>query len=301
MSTIAEPAAADAGSATRTVTLGIALTALARAWRLVAVHAVLLLAVAFALGPILWMLLTSVKPTEEIFTSGLDILPRNPQPVTNYTEATSQIPLFGFMINGMIVCGGILIVQLLTSIPCAYALAKLRFRAAPVVFSMVLLGLCIPIQVPALPLYLAIAHLGLINTYLAMMLPFFLSVFGIFLFRQFFKSFPDEIIEAARVDGMSEFEIVWRIVVPSAWPAIAAFSVFSITAHWNDLYWPLIVITKKSLATPPLGVAFFLDPETGSAFGAMMAAAALISAPLVIAFLVAQRQFIQGITMTGVK
>ena len=98
-------------------------------------------------------------------------------------------------------------------------------------------------QVPALPLYIALANLGLLNTYFSMMVPFFLSVFAIFLFRQFFKSFPDEIIQAARLDGMSEFEIVWRIVVPSAWPAIAAFSVFSVVAHWNDLYWPLIVIS----------------------------------------------------------
>ena len=108
---------------------------------------------------------------------------------------------------------------------------------------LVLLGLCIPVQVPALPLYIALAKLGLLNTYFAIMLPFFLSVFAIFLFRQFFKSFPDDIIHAARLDGMSEFEIVWRIVVPSAWPAIAAFSVFSVVAHWNDLYWPLIVIS----------------------------------------------------------
>ena len=106
-----------------------------------------------------------------------------------------------------------------------------------------LLALAIPVQVPALPLYIALADLGLLNTYFSMMVPFFLSVFAIFLLRQFFKGFPDDIIQAARLDGMSELEIVWRIVVPSAWPAIAAFAVFSFVAHWNDLYWPLIVIS----------------------------------------------------------
>lgn len=281
--------------------LSIALHKLGRFGRLAATHALLLSGVVFILLPIIWMLLTSMKPGNEIFSAGLDVLPKNPQPVENYTYAMTSIPLLRMMLNGAIVCGGILIVQLLTSIPCAYALAKIRFRAAPIVFGLVLLGLCIPIQAPALPLYLALANLGLLNTYVALMLPFFLSVFAIFLFRQFFKSFPDEIIQAARVDGMSEFEIVWRVVTPAAWPAIAAFSIFSITAHWNDLYWPLIVVSKDSLATPPLGVAFFFDPESGSDFGSLMAAAAVISAPLVFAFLVAQRQFIQGITMTGVK
>lgn len=298
MSTTAEPFAPQGAS---TESLSVTFHRLGKFGRLALTHALLLSGVVFVMLPIIWMLLTSMKPGNEIFSAGLDVLPKNPQPVANYTYALTSIPLMRMMLNGAIVCGGILIVQLLTSIPCAYALAKIKFRAAPWVFSLVLLGLCIPIQVPALPLYLALANLGLLNTYFALMLPFFLSVFAIFLFRQFFKSFPDEIIQAARVDGMSEFEIVWRVVTPAAWPAIAAFSIFSITAHWNDLYWPLIVISKDSLATPPLGVAFFFDPESGTDFGSLMAAATIISAPLVIAFLVAQRQFIQGITMTGVK
>ena len=201
----------------------------------------------------------------------------------------------------MIVCGGILVVQLLVAIPCAYALAKLKFPGRPMLFSLVLLGLCIPVQVPSLPLYIAFAELGILNTYFSMMMPFFLSVFAIFLFRQFFKSYPDEIIQAARLDGVGEFEIVWRIVVPSAWPAIAAFSVFSVVAHWNDLYWPLIVISDTKLATPPLGMMFFADSEIGSNYGALTAGATIITAPLVIAFLIARRRFIAGITMTGIK
>ena len=118
-----------------------------------------------------------------------------------------QFILF-ILLNGLIVCGGILIVQLLVAIPCAYALAKLRFPGRPVLFALVLMGLCIPIQVPSLPLYMALAEVGLLNTYFSMMMPFFLSVFAIFLFRQFFKSYPDEIIQAARLDGVGEFEIV---------------------------------------------------------------------------------------------
>ena len=265
------------------------------------VHGVLIAGAVFMLLPFVFMLVTSIKPPAEVFEATFRLWPRNFYGLQNYASALTTAPLLRFMLNGLIVCGGILIVQLLVAIPCAYALAKLRFPGRPVLFALVLLGLCIPIQVPSLPLYMALAEVGMLNTYFSMMMPFFLSVFAIFLFRQFFKSYPDEIIHAARLDGMSEFEIVWLIVVPSAWPAIAAFSVFSIVAHWNDLYWPLIVISDTHLATPPLGMMFFADAETGSNYGALTAAATVLTAPLVIAFLIARRRFIEGITMTGIK
>ncbi|HXR57384.1 MAG TPA: carbohydrate ABC transporter permease [Casimicrobiaceae bacterium] len=251
--------------------------------------------------PFVWMVITSIKSPPEIFAVDFSLWPKHFNGAENYGNALSKVPLLRFALNGLIVCGGILLVQVLVAVPCAYALAKLRFPGRNALFALVLLGLCIPIQVPALPLYMGLARLGLLNTYFAIMMPFFLSVFAIFLFRQFFKGYPDEIIHAARLDGMSEFEIVWRIVVPSAWPAIAAFSVFSLVAHWNDLYWPLIVISDMNLATPPLGMMFFADAESGSNYGALTAAATVLTAPLVIAFLIARRRFIEGITMTGIK
>ena len=265
------------------------------------VHGVLIAGAVFMLLPFVFMLVTSIKPPAEVFEATFRLWPRNFYGLQNYASALTTAPLLRFMLNGLIVCGGILVVQLLVAIPCAYALAKLRFPGRPVLFALVLMGLCIPIQVPSLPLYMALAEVGMLNTYFSMMMPFFLSVFAIFLFRQFFKSYPDEIIQAARLDGVGEFEIVWRIVVPSAWPAIAAFSVFSIVAHWNDLYWPLIVISDTKLAPPPLGMMFFADSEVGSNYGALSAGATIITAPLVIAFLIARRRFIAGITMTGIK
>lgn len=274
---------------------------LRRLLSLALVHGFLLAGAAFVLLPFVWMMVTSIKPPDEIFTATLRLWPDRFYALENYRYALTSAPLVRFGINGLIVCAGILVVQLLVAIPCAYALAKLRFPGRNLLLVLTLLALAIPVQVPALPLYIALANLGLLNTYFSMMVPFFLSVFAIFLLRQFFKGFPDDIIQAARLDGMSEIEIVWRIVAPSAWPAIAAFSVFSFVAHWNDLYWPLIVITDAKLAPPPLGMLFFADAETGSNYGALTAAAAILTAPLVIAFLLARRQFIAGITMTGVK
>lgn len=277
------------------------MTRLRRLVALLLVHAFLLAGAAFVLLPFVWMLVTSIKPPDEIFTATLRLWPRNFAAVENYTRALTSAPLLRFGLNGLIVCAGILVVQLLVAIPCAYALAKLRFPGRNLLFVLTLLVLAIPVQVPALPLYIALANLGLLNTYVSMMVPFFLSVFAIFLLRQFFKGFPDDILQAARLDGMSELEIVWRIVVPGSWPAIAAFSVFSFVAHWNDLYWPLIVISDINLAPPPLGMMYLTDAETGSNYGALSAAATIISAPLVIAFMLARRQFVAGITMTGVK
>lgn len=265
------------------------------------VHAVLISGAVFMLLPFVFMLTSAIKPPGEIFEATFRLWPRQFYGWQNFESALNTAPLLRFLFNGLVVCGGILVVQLLVAIPCAYALAKLRFPGRPILFSLVLLGLCIPVQAPSLPLYIAFAELGILNTYLSMMMPFFLSVFAIFMFRQFFKSYPDEIIQAARLDGVGEFEIVWRIVVPSAWPAIAAFSIFSVVAHWNDLYWPLIVVSDTKLATPPLGMMYFADSELGSNYGALAAGATIITAPLVVAFLIARRHFIAGITMTGIK
>lgn len=265
------------------------------------VHGFLLAGAVFMLLPFVWMLITSIKPPDEIFNATMSLWPKHFYGVENYRFALTSAPLLRFALNGVFVCACILAVQLLVAIPCAYALAKLRFPGRQTLFVLTLLALAVPVQVPALPLYIALADLGLLNTYFSMMVPFFLSVFAIFLLRQFFKGFPDDIIHAARLDGMGELEIVWRIVTPSAWPAIAAFAVFSIVAHWNDLYWPLIVISDAKLAPPPLGMMFFADAETGSNYGALTAAATILTAPLVVAFLFARRHFIEGITMTGVK
>lgn len=275
--------------------------ALRRAASLLIAHSILIAGAVFILLPFVWMTITSIKSPAEIFAVDFSLWPKRFSGVENYGFALTRAPLLRFALNGLVVCAGILVVQVLVAVPCAYALAKLRFPGRTLLFALVLMGLCIPIQVPALPLYMGLAKLGLLNTYFAIMMPFFLSVFAIFLFRQFFKGYPDEIIHAARLDGMSEFEIVWRIVVPSAWPAIAAFAVFSFVAHWNDLYWPLIVVSDRNLATPPLGMMFFADAETGSNYGVLTAAATVLTAPLVIAFLVARRRFIEGITMTGIK
>ena len=201
----------------------------------------------------------------------------------------------------MIVCLGILILQIIIAVPCAYALAQRDFHGKSLLMGLVLAGLLVPYHVTAIPMFLGLSYFRLLDSYTALILPFIASVFGIFLFRQFFATIPRDLMDAARVDGLSEFSIVWRIAFPLAWPAATAFAIFSIIAHWNDLFWPLIAVSNPDLATPPRGILFFRDEEAGSNFGPLMAAATIVTAPLILGFLAAQRAFIQGLTMSGIK
>ena len=264
-------------------------------------HCVLIIGALFMLMPFVWMLCTAFKPPQEIFEASLWPFPKNFYGFQHFSEVLKSAPIGKYMLNGVIVCAGILLVQLLVAIPAAYALAKINFAGREFLFVCILGALSVPIQATSLPLYIAMSAGNLLNTYFAQMLPFFLSMFAIFLLRQNFKSFPDEIIHAARLDGMNELEIVWRVVTPSAIPAITAFAIFSLVAHWNDLYWPLIVISSTELAPPPLGMLLFASAESGANYGALMAGATLITAPMVLAFLIARRRFIQGITMTSFR
>jgi multiple sugar transport system permease protein len=127
------------------------------------------------------------------------------------------------------------------------------------------------------------------------------SLFGIFWIRQFFRTIPDDLIHAARLDGLSEFSIVWRIMLPAAMPALVAFGILSVVIHWNDYFWPLLVITSPDMAMPALGTVYLRNTEAGTDYGPLMAGTAIITAPLVIAFLFAQRRFIEGMTLTGLK
>ncbi|WP_439596659.1 carbohydrate ABC transporter permease [Falsiroseomonas sp.] len=253
------------------------------------------------LAPYVWMVSASLKPLDELFRASLALWPERFFAVENYGKVFARVPVFQYIWNGIVVCAGILAFQLLFAVPAGYALAKLRFPGRDIAFGAVMLGLLVPPHVPALPLYVGFSQLGLLNTYAALILPFTISVFAIFLFRQFFKALPDELIHAARLDGMSEAGIVWRVVLPNAWPAATAFAIFSVVAHWNDLFWPLIVVEGPSRATPALGVLFFRSDEAGDDFAALMAAAVIMTAPLVLAFLFAQRRFVEGIATTGLK
>ncbi|WP_428674301.1 carbohydrate ABC transporter permease [Reyranella sp.] len=264
-------------------------------------HLVLLTGTVAMLGPFVVMLMTSFKPKAEIFAPTFHLLPHSWGGTENYATALTQVPLLHFLLNGAIVTAAIFLLQVLVNVPAAYALAKRRFRGRDTMFAAVLVCLLIPYQAIALPIYILFFSTGILDTYASLILPFTISVFGIFLMRQFFLGVPDDLIDAARIDGMSEYRIVWGVMAPTAMPALVAFGIFSLVAHWNDYFWPLIAVASQELYTPPMGIAFLKQNGEGTAYGPLMAAATIVITPLVLAFLVAQRRFIEGITFTGLK
>lgn len=264
-------------------------------------HVVLMAGAVVMLAPFVLMISLSLKSPGEIFSPHFTLWPQEWTAGQNYYDAFTKVPLARFLLNGFIVTFCIFLGQAITALPMAYALAKLRWRGRETTFALVLLALLVPPQVPAIPLYIGMWQLGLLNTYAAIILPSTISVFGIFLMRQFFRTVPDDLIAAARMDGLSELAIVWRIMLPTAAPAIAAFACLSFIWNWNEFFWPFLAVQDENLMTPPLGIAFFSNAEAGTAYGPLMAAACVVTAPLAIAFLLAQRAFIAGVTMTGVK
>ena len=264
-------------------------------------NALLVLGAGIMLAPFVLMISISFKPPGEVFAPQFTLLPQQWYAVENYTAAFTRVPLARFILNGFLVTFCIFVMQAITALPMAYALAKLRFAGRETCFTLVVLALLIPPQVPAIPLYIAMWQLDLLNTYAGIILPSTISVFGIFMMRQFFRTVPNDLIAAARMDGLGEFAIVWRIMLPTAMPALTAFACLSFIWNWNEFFWPFLVVQDEALMTPPLGIAFFSNAEAGTSFGPLMAAATAVTAPLVLAFLLAQRAFVEGVTMTGIK
>lgn len=250
--------------------------------------------------PFAVMVATSFASQGALWEGGLLPVPSLEAIRANYTAAFTDIPMARYLLNGVVVCGLILVLQVTVAAPAGFALAKLPFRGRGLLFAGVVLALMIPMQVPAIPLYVAIAKAGLLNSYTALIAPFAISAFALFLFRQFFQGYPDEVLDAARLDGFSELAIVWTLMVPAARPAVAAFATISIINHWNDLYWPLVVVTDTEMMTPPLGITTFrATAESTGDIGALMAGGVIVTAPLVLTFLFFQRALLRGLAASA--
>ena len=265
-----------------------------------ALQSVLTVAAVLALFPFIWMLVVSIKPPAEVFQAIPSLIPQAPT-LSNYITALTTAPLLRFLLNGLVVCSLVLLGQLLVVVPAGYAFARLEFRYREPLFALVLAALVVPGYVTAIPNFMLLSKLGWLNTNAALTVPFLASAFGIFLFRQFFWQLPREIEEAARIDGCGTFGVIRHVVLPLSRPALASFAVFSVVAHWNDFFWPLIVMRDVDRLTPPAGIAFFALSDGGANWGVVMAAATIVMLPLLIGFLLARKQFIASIAMTGVK
>ncbi|MFV0632904.1 carbohydrate ABC transporter permease [Demequina sp.] len=253
------------------------------------------IAVLVALFPFYWMLRTSVSPQDQVFFDGIALLPTSFD-LSSYSRAWTEGGLGRSMLVGLVVTAAIVAIQLATCIPAAYVLSKVRARWTGVVLAIILGSVLIPSQVTLVPTFIGINAVGLADSMGALIVPFVTSAFGIFLLRQQMVAIPDTLMEAARTDGLGHLRTLTKVVIPMASPGIAAFCVFAVFVHWNDYMWPLLVARSADLRTPPLALAVFQQADTGFDYAALAAGAVIVTAPVVLLFLFAQKRFVQGMS-----
>ena len=268
-----------------------------RPWGL---YVALSLGLLLMIGPFLWMLLGSVKTRRELLASPPTLLPEAPT-LDNFSRMFERLDFAQFFFNSALVAVVVTLANLLFCSMAGYALAKLHFAGKRGIFGLVVATLMVPGSVTLVPLFVLMSKLGLINSYAAVILPFAAGAFGVFLMRQFMIGLPDELLDAARIDGASEWRIFRSIVIPLMKPALAALGIFQFLASWNNFLWPLVALTDESKYTLPVALATFAIGQHKADFGLLMAGSVALVFPVIAVFLILQRQFTQSIAMTGLK
>jgi multiple sugar transport system permease protein len=253
-----------------------------------------------AVFPFLWMVSTSLKPEDEVFTWPPRLIPWPPV-WSNYAEAWRIAPFGRYFLNTAFVAVAITAVSLFVNSLAAYAFARLRFRGRDALFMLLLATMMIPFQVTMIPTFLILKQLGWLDSYLGLTVPGFAGAFGIFMLRQFMLSIPEDLLDAARIDGCSEFRIYRQIVLPLCKPALATLAVFTFMGAWNDFILPLLVVKSDEMRTLTLAVAALSSGLYVMSFPLMMAAATFVILPVILAFLLAQRFFTRSIVLGGLK
>lgn len=251
------------------------------------------------LFPLYWMFATAIRPRTELFSGEFNLFPSE-LVWSNFSEAWGKLPFTQFYINSILIAVIAVAVTVFINLLAGYTFAKYEFPGRNILFLLLISTLMIPIQVIMVPEFLIVSQLGWVNTYAGVIAPRAAEAFGIFMVRQFMLSIPDELLEAARLDGASEFKIFLRVVLPLSWPVIAVLTIFTFMWRWNDFAWPLVVLQERSAYTVPLGLnlmkgQFFTD-WTG-----IMSMSLVSILPMLLVFVFFQRYFIQGIASTGIK
>lgn len=252
--------------------------------------------------PFAWMAVASLRQGDAGALDVASLFPSGPFSLANFTEAWSsgRFPLW--YLNTILLCGGILAVQCVTVSLAGYAFARLRFRYRETLFYAFLLQLMLVPPILIVPNMTTLVALHLYDTLPGVMAPYFASAFGVFLMRQTFRTIPRDYEEAALVDGASRLTIIFRVLLPLARPGLVAFAIISVTAHWNEFLWPLMATSSPSTQVLTVGLASFTSgAEAGSEWGVIAAGTFFVAAPLLLIFLVFQRQFVSSFTFSGIK
>jgi multiple sugar transport system permease protein len=295
----------------------------ARRLKLLLCYAILVPGAILFLAPFAWLVSASFQQIGDIFSWPPQWIPENPT-IEGYKhffgigDAVVQSRGAGgvsrWFINSAIVAVSVTTLQLFFNSLAAYVFAKRRFPGRDVIFLAFLATMMVPPTVTLIPNYLVLKHVplfggndifglgghGWLDSYYGLILPGAVSAFGIFLLRQYMRSIPDELLDAARIDGASEFKIFWKVVLPLCRPALAAMAIFTFTYTWEDFFWPLIIISDSDLYTAPLGLALFVT-KNRTAWDMLMAGSVIATLPMIVVFMVFQRNFIRGISLSGLK
>jgi multiple sugar transport system permease protein len=263
------------------------------------VYGLLLVGCVISLLPMVWMVSASLMETGAANQYPPKLFPER---VTfeHYRALFTRLNLGRYLLNSAFIATTVTVLSLLINSMAGYAFAKLRFRGRDRTFRFLTLGLVIPVQVSMLPLFLLMREMGLINTYWGVIIPGMASIFGIFLIRQYALSIPDDLIDAARMDGAGEFRIYWSVILPVVRPILATLAIWTFLSTWNDFMWPLIVLSDDSMFTLPVALAN-LSGERVQDTELMMAGAVLTTLPVMLVFIFLQRYYVEGITMGSVK
>jgi multiple sugar transport system permease protein len=271
-------------------------SAMGRWW----VYALLALGLLLTVIPFVWMLSGSFKTQRELLQPGVSLVPQDPT-TANYERFWERLNLPRFFWNSFFIAGMITVANLLFCSMVGYALAKLRFAGRNALFLLVLGTLLVPGSVTLVPLFVLMAKLELVDTPWAVILPVAAGPLGVFLMRQFMLGIPDDLLEAARVDGAREFTVFWKIVLPLSAPALAALAIVTFLPAWNALLWPLVVLTSQDNFTLPVALAIFARGQFQADYGLLMAGSVVLVLPVIIVFLLLQKRFTESVTMTGIK
>lgn len=263
------------------------------------IYVLLALTVFCMLVPYIWMLSSSLKMNKDVFSFPMQWIPALPR-WENYADIWTRIPLGRFIYNTAKLSVIVTVLQLLTSSFAAYAFSKLQFRGKNLLFLGYIATIAIPWQAYMVPQFIMMRSLGLNNTHLAIILLQAFSAFGVFLMRQFYQGIPDELCEAARIDGLSEYGIWARIMLPLSKPALSTLTIFTFVSTWNDFLGPMIYLTKTELKTIQIGLRMFIS-QYSAEYGLIMAASVVSIIPVLIVFLGLQKYFVQGVAASGVK
>jgi len=264
-----------------------------------AINAALALAAAFAVLPLLWMVSVSFMQPGAASSYPPPLLPADPT-LGNYRQLFAQAGMGGYLLNSAVIACGVTALSVLFNVMAGYAFAKLHFTGRDALFKSLLAALVIPGQVAMMPLFLMLKVMGLVNTWAGVIVPGMAGVFGIFLVRQYARSLPDALLEAARIDGAGELRIFVLVVLPLLKPVLVTLAVFAFLGSWNDFMWPLIVLTDGALHTAPVALAS-LSREHVQDSELMMAGSVVTVLPVLVLFLALQRQYMAGLMAGGLK